>query len=167
MLRARAWLAAPPCCCFADLARAGSLVALSSRLGVAYTWGLGAEGQLGIGELDEDYVSTPTCVSDSLRFKSATCAPNGTLLIDDKARLWACGDNAHNKLGLCFSRAGVLRMRRRRGAQKWVQGRAWGGVAGVGGLGKGLSHAGDCGWTLPVACVAWAGTCQRREPKWL
>ena len=84
------------------------MVAVTSEAAV-YTWGNGDRGQLGLPggvRLTSAPLRAPL-PSDSIRPVRAFAGPNASLVLSEAGRLFACGDNSHNKLAL-NPRFGIL-----------------------------------------------------------
>jgi alpha-tubulin suppressor-like RCC1 family protein len=87
-----------------------------SRTGVVYTWGRGAEGQLGLdleGDATVDVVDKCVCVphpvgilkgsTQRVTVRSIVAKRNVSLAVDDRDRVFVWGDNALEQLGLSQS----------------------------------------------------------------
>lgn len=71
-----------------------------SRKGELYSWGLGSNGELGLGRWGPIELSLPRqCSSSSVRIVSVACGANHTLAIAEIGTLWSCGKNSHGQLG--------------------------------------------------------------------
>ncbi|XP_074654157.1 protein RCC2-like [Tubulanus polymorphus] len=68
--------------------------------GAAYTWGRNEKGQVGNGTIKR--VDEPTLLSsmESVKFVSAACGRNHTLLLTDTGEVYAMGDNKNGQLGI-------------------------------------------------------------------
>ncbi len=71
-----------------------------SRKGELYSWGLGCNGELGLGRWGPIELPIPRqCSSPSVRIVSVACGANHTLAIAETGTLWSCGKNRHGQLG--------------------------------------------------------------------
>mmetsp|Transcript_8992 Transcript_8992/g.15604 ORF Transcript_8992/g.15604 Transcript_8992/m.15604 type:complete len:661 (+) Transcript_8992:155-2137(+) len=71
-----------------------------SRKGELYSWGLGSNGELGLGRWGPiEQVVPRQCSSSSVRIVSVACGANHTLAIAETGTLWSCGKNRHEQLG--------------------------------------------------------------------
>lgn len=71
-----------------------------SRKGELYSWGLGCNGELGLGRWGPIELPIPRqSSSPSVRIVSVACGANHTLAIAETGTLWSCGKNRHGQLG--------------------------------------------------------------------
>ncbi|KAL6762295.1 regulator of chromosome condensation 1/beta-lactamase-inhibitor protein II [Haematococcus lacustris] len=71
-----------------------------SRKGELYSWGLGCNGELGLGRWSPIELALPRqCSSPHMRVVSVACGANHTLAIAETGTLWSCGRNRHGQLG--------------------------------------------------------------------
>lgn len=71
-----------------------------SRKGELYSWGLGSNGELGLGRWGPIELTLPRqCSNPHIRVVSVACGANHTLAIAEQGSLWSCGRNHHGQLG--------------------------------------------------------------------
>lgn len=71
-----------------------------SRKGELFSWGLGCNGELGLGRWGPIELSSPRqCSASHIRIVSVACGANHTLAIGEDGRLFSCGKNRHGQLG--------------------------------------------------------------------
>jgi alpha-tubulin suppressor-like RCC1 family protein len=71
-----------------------------SRKGELYTWGLGCNGELGLGRWGPIELAVPRqCSSPHMRIVSVACGAHHTLAIAENGTLWSCGRNRSGQLG--------------------------------------------------------------------
>lgn len=64
-----------------------------------YTWGVGANGRLGHGNIfDLEYPSAILSIQETI-YIAASCGKDFTLLLDEDGFVWGCGSLEHGKLG--------------------------------------------------------------------
>ncbi|XP_018009884.1 serine/threonine-protein kinase Nek8-like [Hyalella azteca] len=68
--------------------------------GDVYSWGKGQSGRLGQGNEEDCCVPREVEVPGDAVMTNVRCGGDGTILISDQGLMYACGNNAHNKLGL-------------------------------------------------------------------
>lgn len=66
-----------------------------------YTWGANANGQLGLGKLQDQMVPQPVPQLSGLRIGAICCgACHSIAITNDGAKVWAWGSNVHGQLGV-------------------------------------------------------------------
>jgi alpha-tubulin suppressor-like RCC1 family protein len=68
--------------------------------GVAYAWGGGEHGQLGLGAVSNVLAPARVVALDAHVLRSAACGWSHTLFLSDRGGVWSCGNVDHSKLGL-------------------------------------------------------------------
>ncbi|CAG0889811.1 unnamed protein product [Darwinula stevensoni] len=68
--------------------------------GDVYSWGKGEGGRLGLGHEDDCQSPTPVTVPPDVQIQSVRCGGDGTIFLTERGIMFACGNNARNKLGL-------------------------------------------------------------------
>ena len=72
-----------------------------SRKGELYSWGLGCNGELGLGRWGPIELTMPRqCSMPHMRIVSVACGANHTLAIAETGTLWSCGKNRYGQLGI-------------------------------------------------------------------
>lgn len=67
-----------------------------------FSWGRGDNGRLGIGHLESFSSPQPVPVSGHHQFSAVECGLDCSVLITSRRKLFACGNNRYNKLGLDY-----------------------------------------------------------------
>ncbi|XP_053387860.1 uncharacterized protein LOC123541853 [Mercenaria mercenaria] len=76
--------------------------------GEIFAWGQGADGRLGLGNEENHCQPMKVTISDQELIREVFCGYDGTMfLTDERMRVFACGSNTENKLGL-NQRQGIL-----------------------------------------------------------
>lgn len=77
----------------------GSLCSMPMLL--LYGWGQSGHGQLGLGGIEADFVTTPKCVRllTGKNLVQVSCGMQHTVMLADDSTMYSCGSNAHGQLG--------------------------------------------------------------------
>ena len=71
-----------------------------SNDGIVYSFGSNDEGQLGLGYYTEDFIFTPSPISNLPKIKQVTCGGYYTICVDYEGYLWSFGRNEYGQLGI-------------------------------------------------------------------
>ena len=71
-----------------------------SRRGELFTWGLGVNGELGLGQWTPLEVPKPRQCYAATRIVSISAGANHTLAIAENGSLWSCGRGRQGQLGI-------------------------------------------------------------------
>jgi E3 ubiquitin-protein ligase HERC3 len=84
----------------AVVACGNSHTASISRRGELFTWGLGCNGELGLGQWCPLEVTVPRQCTVQTRVVSISAGAHHTLAIAENGTLWSCGMGSSGQLGL-------------------------------------------------------------------
>src|SRR5688572_3186038 len=83
---------------FVDVATGGDHTCAITADGTAYCWGRGADGQLGTGDLENQFI--PRRVETNIAFKTITTGDAHTCALDQSGRAYCWGWTAFYQLGV-------------------------------------------------------------------
>ncbi|KAL3886394.1 hypothetical protein ACJMK2_026392 [Sinanodonta woodiana] len=87
-------------------------VAVVGAEGEVFSWGMGADGRLGLGNEDDQCKPMKVTISEpGVVIREVRCGVDGTMFLTDVGSVFACGSNAENKLGLNNRQGFIMAMK--------------------------------------------------------